>query len=241
MTRLVKHHPALFSFALVLLAIPFLVRAATVAAAPPAAVSSGDLATTLIRAGLDAEALAASGVNSGQATGVVDDFEAAMALEPGRLSTADAKYSTAKSTSDSLRRLIQSGRGNQTDVANYQQAMSDLDAAELERESALDEWFDAGTAGLSANSAATLRTIRGNRDWGLDLEMLAVDRTEAEWVKLRDSLTHERVAQKYAEPVDAGIASYLASCRSVPAVASAKSSSAANLAKVKSSWKAAVQ
>jgi len=223
-------------------AVPFIVRytSSMMVKTAIATIASTDLASTLIRAGLDPDALAAAGVSGNQASGLVDAFEAAMAAEPARLATADASYRSAKVTSDQLRRLIQSGRGDQQDVSNYQTAMSGLQSAEADRKSALDDWFDAGTAGLGLAQVATLQTLRGNRDWKLDIEFLTVDRTEAEWVQLRDALTHERVAAKYGENVDPGVQSFLAAARSNATVSAATTSFSANLSAVKASWENAI-
>lgn len=241
MARLVRHHPALFSIAVLLFVIPTALRLASSAVVAKAALAPADLEVALIRAGLDPDALAAAGLNATQATEAVDAFEAAMSLEPTRLSDADAAYAAARVSSDDLRRLIQSGKGNAEDVADFQAAMAALALAENDREDALNDWFVAGVAGLSANQVAALTTIEGNRDWGLDLEMLAVDRTEAEWVELREALTHERVAAKYGETCDPEVASYLADCRSVLAVAAAKTSLDANCTLVTAAFETAVQ
>jgi hypothetical protein len=244
MPRLVRRHPTFFGIALlVAAAVPFLVRftssmAMKTALAP---IAGTDAASTLIRAGLDPDALAAAGVSGNQAAGVVDAFEAAMAADPARLATADAGYASAKAASDQLRRLIQSGRGDQGDVTKYQAAMSSLQTAEASRQSALDDWFDAATTGLTQGQVATLVTIKGNRDWKLDIEFLTVDRSEPEWVQLRDALAHERVAAKYGESVDPGVQSFLATARSNASVSASKTACAANLSAVTASWEGALQ
>lgn len=240
MTRFARKHPTFFGLAVLALAIPLALRLAAFSAVPAAPVASADLASTLIRAGLDPEALAAAGVSSNQAAAVVDDFGEAMSAEPTRLSAADASHAAAKVASDQLRRLIQSGRGSQEDVTSYQTAMSDLQAAEAARQGALDDWYEAGTASLSNAQLAVLATIKANRHWKLDIELLAQSRSEAEWVELRDALAHERIAPKYNEPVSQPVASFLADCRADAAVSTAKSSFVANATAVETAWKTAV-
>jgi hypothetical protein len=241
MARLVRHHPALFSIAVLFLAIPLVLRLTSSAVAAKALVAPADLEVALIRAGLDPDALAAAGLNANQTTSAVGAFKAAMNLEPTRLANADAAYAAARVSSDSLRRLIQSGKGTSEDVTSYQQAMSALDLAEADRKEALNDWFVAAVAGLPAAQVTALVTIDDNRDWDLDLEMLAVDRTEPEWVELRDALTHERVAAKYNEPVASAVAAYLAICRSDPAVAAAKTGMTTNGPLVAAAFEAALQ
>ena len=92
MARLVRRHPALFSFAVLLLVIPLALRLASSAVIAKAALAPADLEVALIRAGLEPDALAGAGLNATQATAVVDAFEAAMSLVPTRLSNADAAY-----------------------------------------------------------------------------------------------------------------------------------------------------
>jgi hypothetical protein len=144
-------------------------------------------------------------------------------------------------TSDQLRRLVQSGRGDQEDVASHQTATSALTKATGDRQSALEDWFDAGTASLAAAQVATLKTLRGNRQWKLEIEFLAADRPQAEWVKLRNALSHERISAKYGEAVDPSVQSYLASARSNPAVSTAVTYSNTNLAAVEAGWNSAVK
>jgi hypothetical protein len=172
---------------------------------------------------------------------VVDAFQSAMAAEPTRLAETDHAYAAARVTSDDLQRTIQSGKGNAEDVTAYQEAMVDLAVAEQEREDALNDWFVDAVESLPAGQVTTLTTIAGNRHWDLDLEMLALDREEADWVTLRDALTHERVALKYSEPIAPAVAAYLAACRSAPEVAMAKTSLDTNGTVVAAAFEAALQ
>jgi hypothetical protein len=241
MTKLVRHHPGFFGIALLALALPLVWRLAWPARAAAMPLLAPDTASTLIRSGLDPDALAAAGVSSSQVASVVAAFEAAVAAEPGKLPSADADYGASKTSTDSLRRTIESGQGSPQDVTAYQSGMSTLQAAETARQDTLDEYFTAATAGLNAAQRLALSTIRSNRAWEISIEFKAQDRSEAEWVALRDALSNERISAKYGDPPDPKQQALLLTARSAPAVAAAKVNYDTNKASVSSAWNTATQ
>jgi len=204
-----------------------------------AAPKPGDLQVALIRAGLDADSLAASGLSAEQTTDAVGAFALAMAAEPGRLAEADASYSVARVQTDQLRRKVRSGLGSDQDVSDLAQAKAALEAAESAREATLKDWFFAGTASLSDAQSATLAMIRSNRHWKLPIELLTVERSEAEWVSVRKALANERICAKYSDPADPACQTALSDWRSAPACASAKASCDANATAIMSAWSSA--
>ena len=245
MTKLVKRHSVFFSAAtLVVFSLAVFVRyglrSAAVAIAAPQAVAEAELAPALLRAGLDAETLAAVGVDAPSVASVVSAFEAAMAAEPQRLDQADADFAAARVSCDRLERTIQSGRGSAADATAYQSALSDFQAAEAAREAALHDFCVAGVLGLSGSRMQTLGTILGNRDWSVPVEFKTVDRSEEEWVALKKALANERIMNKLGEAPDPAHQAFLASLRSDSAVALARSNLDANLDSLRVAWNAAV-
>ena len=67
-----------------------------------------------------------------------------------------------------------------------------------------------------------------------------VDRTEVQWVQLRDYLANERIAEKLGEEPDANAQAALAQIRNNLAVSTAKANLDANLAVVELAWAQAV-
>jgi hypothetical protein len=244
MTRLVKSPITMFSFILLLALVPLVWKYAAPSAVSAALATSpiltDDVDTALIRAGLDPQALAAVGVSANAVSGIVASFRDAMELEPVRLSTADTQYSAARVESDRLRRLIESGKGSAQDVTSYQTQVQALTTATSARASALAAFKTAATQNLSANQIAMLGRIKANRVRELPVEFLVIDRSDAEWVSLRDALANERVAAKHGEEPDAAQQAALATWRSNASVSAAKVSLDTNGATVKAAWTAAV-
>jgi len=241
MSRLARARTSLFGFAFVLLAIPLWWRfhwspaPLIVAAQAPGHAGSNDLEVDLIRAGLDAKALAAAGLSANTATVLAQATITHLAANPTALAAADTAYATARRESDRLKRRIESGTGSGEDVASYQTQSAALEAATAQRQAALDAIFNAATAGLTQSQRTTLSTIRANRVLSdAPVEFLTVNRTQVEWVQLRDDLANEHIAVKYSDTLDAHAQTQLATWRAVPAVASAKAGLDTNLAAVTS-------
>ncbi len=241
MTRFARTGASLLGVAIVLILVPIAARLAWLALSPPvsAPAPTPELRAALIRAGLDAEALAAAGVSSQEATALVSAFSTAMAAEPGRLANADSAYASARVSADALQRKVASGLATQNELTAYGTAKASLASAEAERADVLADWAAAATGGLSPAKVATLAKLRANRHWQLPVEFLVKDRAETEWVAVRKALNNERIAPKYGDLPNAAQQAALATWRADPTVATAKASSDLGLAVVKSAWTAA--
>ena len=238
----VAHSPvALFSFVALLIAVPILVSLSSKGplAAPQGQMSATTKRAALIRAGLGAEALAAAGLTSQQASTLVGLGESLLAGEPTRVSAADAAYSSARVTKDTLERKIQSGLATQEEVTSYASATSALASAEADRVAALASLFDAATASLSQGQRTTLTAIHTNRERGLSVQYLTVTRTDAEWLALRNALSNEVISARHGDEANATCQSLLSTVRANQTVAAAKSAHDANLATVTSAWDSA--
>jgi hypothetical protein len=198
------------------------------------------LATALVRAGLDPEALAAAGVSPSAIDTVVGDVVDHMTANPGSLELADSAYAAARQERDQLKRVIQSGRATQEQIDAYPGAVGGFALAQSQRQSALDDVFTAGTATLSQGQRNTLISLRGNAAWDLPLEFLVLDLSEADWVQLRDYLANERVSAQLGEDPDGSAQAALTQLRSNPLVATADANLDTSLAVVELAWHQAV-
>jgi hypothetical protein len=250
MSRVVQKSAALFSvvFALFLLPIAWKVWLAPTAHAggdseppPPAPLVASDTAIAALRAGLGPDALCAAGLTAQQAGPIVTNLEAAAAASPGSLAAADAGYAAAGVTTDVLRRKIESGLASQQEVASYAAEMQSLATATAQRQAAIDALFTAGTQSLPLVVVAKLQRIRANRSWELPLEFAAVDRSQQEWVALREALLNEKTCAKYDDPPDPALVATLAAARAQADVALAKTNLTTNLAAVTIAWNASAE
>lgn len=242
MSRRAQVHTSLLGLVVVVFAaVPFVWPRYwfTASAAAQAPAIPTDFKATLIRAGLGADALCAAGVSSGSVSSALSAVAAAINVNPTLISSTDASYASARRDVDRLKALIESGRGSQEDVSAYQTASASLTTATAARQAALDAIFTAGTANLSAGQRAALTQIRANHAYELPLEFLAVERTQTEWVDVRDALANERISAKLGDEPDAGNQASLATWRANATVSSAKTSLDTNLPGVTSAWNSA--
>ncbi len=167
-----------------------------------------DFQSTLIRASLDPKALAAAGVPSGTVGAVLQAAADTINANPNALPSADAALASARPDVDRLAAKIQSGLAAQEDFTAFQAATSALATATTQRQTALDNIFNSAVANLPAGQRATLTQIRANRAQDMSashpIEFLVIDRTQTDWVNLRDCLANEHIAIRYPETLDQG-------------------------------------
>lgn len=212
-------------------------RAQNAPAPSPAAL---ELAAALCRAGLDPAPLAAGGVTSASVGALADNALEYLAAQPGVLDQADIACGEAAAECDQLLQLIRAGMATPQQLEGYPGAKVALAQATAQRQAAVQDFFDAATAGFTAAQRNTLTSVRGNRKWELPVEFLVVDRSEPQWLQLRDALANERVAAKLGQPPDPGAQAALAEFRSHPLVAAAKANLDASLDVVTTAWEQAI-
>ncbi|MEW6743198.1 MAG: hypothetical protein AB1486_10615 [Planctomycetota bacterium] len=206
-----------------------------------AAGSSTDLGTALSRVALCPEELTAAGVSAGAVADVVAGVADYLSAYPTALAQADQDCFSAKNDADRLSRLVQSGLASPSEVTAWQQALADLASAESAGQAVLDGLFACGTAGLTSTQQEILGRLHDNgAAWELPLEFLVIDRSQAEWLRLRAALSNQHIAPKQGEDPDAADQSYLSDCRSDDAVAAAITRLDRNLAGVRAVWEDAV-
>jgi hypothetical protein len=205
---------------------------------PPPPPANTEFAGVLLRVGLGGEALAAAGVSGQQVSGLV--AAVAQHFDPATMRARDETFISARQTHDQLVRLIQSGKGTQEDVAARSTAQAALTAAASARDGYLSAAREAGLATLAAEPAALVRRILANQKWGLPTQYLAKDRTEPEWVALRDLVAAKRISvQEEDEPMSEATVQALAAADAVSEVATAKVNLDSGIASVQTAWNAA--
>ena len=200
-----------------------------------------EIGATLHRVELHPEALTAAGLTPNAVTALVDDGEAYVISHASSLPLADTACSTAQAECDRLERLIQSGLHSENDPDAYGTANTSLSNVQAARQEVFDDIIAAATADLTPEVKALLATIRTNSVWEVPVAYRVVERTQAQWVELREALAQERIALANEEPVDPATQAYLAQIRANPAVANALANLQINLALNATAWHAALQ
>ena len=198
------------------------------------------LGMALIRCGLDAKSIAASGVNSNSIATIVNDLRTYMTDNPALLETADASCASARPQVDSLEHLVQSGQGSEQDASDLVAARTNLANALAARSSVLNDFFTAGTASLNQTQKNLLSKLRSNHDWEVAMEFQTIDRAEAHWVQLRNALANERIALTENGNPDPDIQALLTQLRADPTVSTAKTNLTNNLASATIAWNNAI-
>jgi len=202
--------------------------------------TSSELTSALIRTGLDAETLAASGLSADNVNTVVaNTYEHLIGVQP-LLELADGTMADARRQTASLKRIIQSGRATDEQINAYPAASGALAQVRTERAALLAGVFEAATADLGQSHLSALAAIRANRHWDLPVEFLVVERTQAQWVELRDCLANERIAARLDDEVpDDQAQATLTELRAQPQVAIAKANCDSGLDVVTTAWEQA--
>ena len=243
MVETIRRHPTAFAgmgfLLLFVVMVPLMVttNAAGPGGPPPSEV---ELSDALWRAGLDPESLTAAGVSGTAVSKVVSNVSAHLAAHPDDCASADAAYAAARGEEDELRRSIQSGLASDEEVAAYPAAKAALELAEASRSAAVQAIFDAGVAELTDAQSTGLSNIRANSSWRLPKQYLCVNRTQEEWVDLREALANPRISADYEEDPHPDCVAMVGSCDADASVAAASVDLSTKLSANQATWDAAV-
>jgi hypothetical protein len=139
-------------------------------------------------------ALAAAGVSAQETSALVANARQYMTDNPGELASATDSLQAAQSDADRLSRLVQSGQATQEDRAALETALSSLNTAMAARSSAAASLRTAAEASLSQAKQDALSTMRSNLGRKLPLKYLVVNRSDADWVALREAIANDQQA-----------------------------------------------
>lgn len=212
---------------------------------PPPATSS-ETAALLARLGLAPERLAAAGVTAAQTTALVGHLRSHLASHIDALRAADATYSSDRVLIDLLQRSVRAGTASPQDRQTLDAAVTRLAATAATRQQELDAAYTAATDGLAPSTLSALARAFANTAWELpgqdsSLHYAFADRSEQDWVALRDALSAQRIAARYGSQPDQPTADLIAAAASDPAAATAAANLAVSLAEVTAAWSAALE
>ena len=98
----------------------------------------------------------------------------------------------------------------------------------------------AGLAALDPDVRQTVETIHGNNSWRFPTQYLVKDRSQEDWVALRDALAAKRISENYDEPFAQSAQDHLAGVDAEAEIATAKVNLDTYMAAVQTAWNAAV-
>lgn len=109
-------------------------------------------------------------------------------------------------------------------------------SAKAAQDAQLTAAFEAAAAVLPNEAAARLRMIRGNQRWSVPAAYKVVERTDAQWVALRQALASRRINTERGHSVPGAVTSLLSSVESDGAVSTALTATMNNVGPVRAIW-----
>ncbi len=205
---------------------------------PPPPPVNTEFAGVLLRVGLGADTLAAAGITGEQIPAMVAAVRGGYSA--ANMQRLDDGYIGARQTHDRLRRLVQSGKGTEADVAALRGAETALSNATNGRENQLADLRRTALAVVSAGQAALVNRVQANHAWSLPTQYMVKDRSEREWVALRDALATKRISeQDEEEEFPQSTRDAIAAVDAMSEVATAKVNLDSNIAAVQTAWNTA--
>jgi len=202
--------------------------------------TSDQLAVALYQAGLDPEALTAAGVQEGQIATLVAEADEVLTAQLATLILSQADLATATNQVAQLKRAIRAGIADENAVANLATAQSNANTARSSIDAIHDALFDAATEHLDPAVVTRLETIAANRRWDLPIQYTVNNRTEAQWVALRNALANIRICDEYGEDPHGACVSLVNGENADESIAQATSNLGNNLANVTTAFDSAI-
>jgi len=204
---------------------------------PPTGV---ELAAALARVGVNPLTLAAAGVTEESAALLIADMHEHLSEHDGSPASEDAALGAARSQRDRLRALARAGTASGADIEAIAGAESSLSAAESALDARLDAMWGFVAARLTSEQVTLIARLRDVpevfRGSVIPVEFGAAERTDEEWMALREALAAERLAAVDGVALDSAPAALLASARAESAVSVANSNIAIRLGGLQTAW-----
>lgn len=142
---------------------------------------------------------------------------------------------------DRLRRLIQAGQGTAQDVAALAAAQSSLNSARSQEQTILNAALAEGGEELTPQLFAKVNLFRANKLlWDLPERYLGDNRTDEQWVALRDAIANETIAARLNQEPDPAAHQLVLAAQSTPN-SSAAAANLVHLAEISAAWNVAMQ
>lgn len=188
----------------------------------PQSPSSLRLELVLHTIGLDPKTLTASGVDAAQVQVLVREARTALENVNDALVVAESELSALRVREADLERMVRAGIDRENALQALTQARVALADAEQRVASARQAIWNAATAHLQSGVVSKVQRVAQARRWELPIEYAAAERSEQEWVELREALSHVRWCQSRGESVDESASSVVSRENSRTEVAEAK-------------------
>lgn len=199
-----------------------------------------ELQATLSRIGFSPSALGAAGVEPGQIAGIVLRTQSALAEHLEALRSADAARDQQMNLVFTYEQATRSEQATPQDQERLVQARADLKTKADQSDAIVNAIRSAIEANLTESQVQALASIRKNKDREVPVEYQITDRTDKEWVELRESLANIRIAAQYGEDTPQKDLDVLAQADANPAVVVAKRTLETRKTEIEQAWESAL-
>jgi len=199
-----------------------------------------EVATALSRVGISPLTLAAAGVSEENVALIVADVGAYLNDHDGCPAIEDAAFGTARANRDRLRALARAGTATTQDLEAVTSAEATLSSAEAALVARLEAIWDLAALRLTTEQATLIARLEavpaGFRGASIPIELGAAERSDAQWMALREALAAERLATQDGVALEQSLASLLSAARAESAVATAALNITGMLAEIETEW-----
>jgi len=203
----------------------------------PPLTMDADVEVMLLRIGITPDGLAAAGLNSTTVQAALANEHAALDDATALLVAHDGTCSTLKVEVDGLRRLIGSGEASADEIARMAIAKVELASATNARQTFLMTVCMALCEHFNGTAATCIDQLASSKRWKtIPVEYRTQERTEAQWIEIRNALAAKRTHEKAGLAVPEEVTQFLATLNSDQQVATATSSCNSNLPGVDAMW-----
>jgi hypothetical protein len=189
-----------------------------------------------MRLGVEPEALAAGGVSSTRVAGLFSRARDHLGEHEGIIGSADEELGAASAALTALEDKVRAGQSAPQDLAALAAARARVQTARTSRDALLASASAAVSTDLTEPQVATIQAVAGNRAWNLPVKYLVLNRSEAQWVSLRDALASQRINAARGREIEPAASLIVAQADAEPAVAAAASQMQSNGAAVGTAW-----
>lgn len=198
--------------------------------APTPPPTRGEVTAAAMRAGLHADSLLAAGVSSASFASIASAVREYLAEHPGQMRTLDSQVDSARRSANTRPSEPPPPQGTMT-----------LDQANDARDAFYAAIFDAATTSLSQEQKSMLRSQKQNKGKSVPAKYLVADRSDAEWVALREALTDQRIAARDGREANAEVRQRITAADANAAVAAAGQRLSGDRTTVRTAWTQAIE
>lgn len=189
--------------------------------------------------GLTPKVVAAAGLTSQQTGSFADAAASYMHTNITAYRTAKNNAYLASNEVDRLTTRIRSGQGNQSDVEALATAQANLNTAHSQEQAVLAGALAAAGEEIPTEVFAKVNLFKANKlVWDIPEQYLGENRTQEQWVALRDAIANDTIATRLNQEPDPSAHQLLLAAQ---ATSSAAATNFQNLEEIRAAWNLAMQ